>query len=99
MEIAPSSEEDMQRYLSIFSGRSTTLDKRPCVIEYKDHIIAGSLCGWLHTQTPNGAQSLCLYYFGSTANDTAMPDVEHNANLLLASNGALPASQPSPTPK
>ncbi len=95
MDIAPASDEDMQRYLAIFSGRSV-FDKRPCVVEYQDHIIATSLCGWLHTADPIGAtQTLCLYFFGSTANDSAMEDAEHSANLLFASDGATPVEQDS----
>ncbi len=90
MDIAPASEQDMQRYLAIFSGRST-FDKRPCVVEYQDYIVAASLCGWLHTGSDGKTQTLCLYFFGSTANDSAMEDTEHNANLLVASDGAIPA--------
>ena len=46
-DIVPASDKDMERYLAIFSGHST-LDKRPCIVEYGDRIIAASLCGWLH---------------------------------------------------
>ncbi len=87
MEIVPASQEDMQRYLAIFAGRSS-LEKRPCVVEFNGQNIAASLCGFLHGS--DSAQTLDLYFFGSTANDSQLEDQEHNANLLLSSNGAKP---------
>ena len=87
MEITPASDEDYARYLAIFSGRST-FEKRPCVVEFEDEIIAASLCGWLHAD--NNTPVLCLYFFNSTANDSAMQDAEHNANLIVSSGGAVP---------
>lgn len=87
MEISPATAEDMDRYLAIFAGRSS-MEKRPCVVEFNGKIIASSLCGWLHGS--DNAQTLCLYFFGSTAEDSSMEDQEHNANLLLSSNGIKP---------
>ncbi len=87
MEISPATAEDMDRYLAIFSGRSS-MEKRPCVVEFNKKIIASSLGGYLHDN--GNAQTLCLYFFGSTAEDSAMEDQEHNANLLLSSNGVKP---------
>jgi peptidoglycan hydrolase-like protein with peptidoglycan-binding domain len=86
LEITPASAEDMGNFLSIFAGR-TTFDKRACLVEYNGHIIAASLCGWLHGNT--ASPTLDLYFFGSTV-DGVLTDAEHNANLLLASNGKTP---------
>jgi hypothetical protein len=95
MEIALASEEDMQRYLAIFSGRPS-FDKRPCVVEFGGRIIAASLCGWLSEGTSGGAPTLCLYFYGSTAHGSALEDVEHNANLLLSSDGVQPSNADTP---
>ena len=93
MEIEPINAEETARYLAIFSGASS-YEKRPCLIEYNGQIWAASLCGMPHgTATVSGNNcngTLCLYFFDSTGHGTVLPDVEHSANLLLASNGEQP---------
>ena len=93
MEIEPVNAEETARYLAIFSG-AVSYEKRPCLIEYNGQIWAASLCGMPHgtatVAANNCSGTLCLYFFDSTGHDTVLPDIEHNANLLIASDGKQP---------
>lgn len=93
MEIEPANAEQTARYLSIFSGAGS-YEKRPCLIEYNGQIWAASLCGMPHgtatIPSNNCSGTLCLYFFDSTGHETSVPDIEHNANLLIASDGQQP---------
>lgn len=101
MEIVPKDTAEREKYEEIFSGQ-TAFTKRPCVIELDgQRYLAASLCGAPHgIATGNSGLSgtLCLYFFESTAHDSALHDAEHDANLLVASNGATPAPASTATP-
>ena len=94
MEIVPKDAAEKVKYEAIFAGQ-TAFAKRPCVVEVGgNRYLAGSLCGAPHGIAAGNSGlsgTLCLYFFESTAHDSTLHDAEHDANLLLASNGATPA--------
>lgn len=100
MEVVPKDAVEKEKYDAIFAGQ-TVYAKRPCVVEVSSNrYLAASLCGAPHgiaTGSNVLPGTLCLYFFDSTAHDSALHDAEHDANLLSASNGATPPPAAAPT--
>lgn len=87
MEVETTDSAQYERFLAMFSG-APSYEKRPVLIEYNDRLIAASLYGYPHGESSNNSSGMdghtCLYFKGSVAHKTLIPDAEHDKNILTA---------------